>query len=689
MTTSLKRRRLFAQNAASQQSRFDSDEALFWSALGLGVAFVLILVAVLALDPWGYFHGQPEATQVVEVATHQAKPAPNPMPAAEIPATPERQMAEIEKPEPVDVEPMPESAPAKEPDPVPPPAMSTKATERPNKTLSVNDLRRQLDRAPEFGLTASMRDKLVELYKTSYQSSAAMGRKPVLDPSILLSRLPSATQLSVRPFPGCQLNPFDAEMLGVLSRKLHVYLDALAPKDANGKRADPKRLRAALRKEWRGKPPEWLRPEALPAMVQILMAEDVPLRLILVDMMSDIRGKAATIRLAQRAVYDLSPEVRKAAIDALRERPAADARRTLVQAMQYPWPAAADHAADALASLSDRDAAPLLVALLDKPDPAAPYATKSGASVRELVRINHVENCLLCHVPAVGRDPVTDVDPFARRPSQTYQVGSYSGPKIPGSSGGGVWANRVLIRADVQFLRQDFSMSFPAGGEFESTGGLRFDFLVRKRPLKPDEVEKWKMQSKLDATAYPQRDAALFALRAVTGEDAGPTTAGWLKLYPDAVAEAEGVRMSATLRAATPDQREQLLVRYRDAKEEHYTEGLAHAIPHVTGKLQDKVRATLVERLARLSVDDLRAYLEEEGELRRAAARACVRKAEPEMIPELIDLLADADLELSNSAHQVLRRLTGEDFGPPKDCTQPEREAAMSKWHAWNQQRGR
>ena len=57
-------------------------------------------------------------------------------------------------------------------------------------------------------------------------------------------------------------------------------------------------------------------------MTQILMAEDVPLRLILVDMMADIPGKAATIRLAQRAVYDLSPEVRKAAIEALRERPA-------------------------------------------------------------------------------------------------------------------------------------------------------------------------------------------------------------------------------------------------------------------------------------------------------------------------------------------------------------------------------
>ena len=120
----------------------------------------------------------------------------------------------------------------------------------------------------------------------------------------------------------------------------------------------------------------------------------------------------------------------------------------------------------------------------------------------------------------------------------------------------------------------------------------------------------------------------LFALRAVTGQDAGPTTDAWVKLYPHAVAEAEGVRLAAALRAALPDQREQLLVRYRDAKEDHYTEGLAHAIPHVPVKFQEKVRAGAGRAMSRLPADELRAYLEDEGELRLAAARACVRKAD-------------------------------------------------------------
>ena len=40
------------------------------------------------------------------------------------------------------------------------------------------------------------------------------------------------------------------------------------------------------------------------------------------------------------------------------------------------------------------------------------------------------------------------------------------------------------------------------------------------------------------------------------------------------------------------------------------------------------------------------------------------------MIPELIGLLTDADGKVGESAHQALRRLTGEDFGPPAGCPQ-------------------
>lgn len=243
-----------------------------------------------------------------------------------------------------------------------------------------------------------------------------------------------------------------------------------------------------------------------------------------------------------------------------------------------------------------------------------------------------------------------------------------------------MWANRVLIRADVQFFRQDFSITLPTGGDFRTAGGLRFDFLVRTRPVTAAAAP---IPSRKSDATYPQREAALFALRSITGQDAGTATESWLKLYPDAHAEAEGQRMSAALRQASAEHREQLLVRYREAKDERTTVSLAHTIPHVTPQLQKKVRAVLVERLARLSADELRAQLEGDGELHRAAAQMYIRKADATMLPELIQLLTDAELEVADAAHDALRKLTGEDFGPAKDCQPEQREAAAALWLDW------
>src|SRR5262249_1081018 len=158
-------------------------------------------------------------------------------------------------------------------------------------------------------------------------------------------------------------------------------------------------------------------------------------------------------------------------------------------AIRYPWAPVADHAADALVALQDRDAAPMLVAQLGKPDPAAPFAKGRGAAVRELVRINHNTNCLLCHVPATGaHDPVIGLDPFSNRTVQSnHLVGNYGGtPELLQKALGG-WTG-LLIRADVQFLHQDFSVTFPIARAFGDEQGVRFDFTIRSRPLKPTEL---------------------------------------------------------------------------------------------------------------------------------------------------------------------------------------------------------
>jgi HEAT repeat protein len=581
----------------------------------------------------------------------------------------------------------PEAAP---PPPAAPPLAPAKASPGRRSTLAEDDLRKQLVTAPEVGLPRAGRSALVRSYQADFASSAGLSARFHFDPTLLLRHYPQAGVLPLRPAPDCQLGEKEAATLGVLAQKLHTYLDLIAPKDANGKRAKPTLLRQALRQERRGKRPEWLRVEALPTMLQILMAEDVPLRLMLVDFLSEIDAKRATVALAQRAVFDLSPEVRQAALDALRDRPRADYRPILVDALRYPWPAAADHAADALVALDDQEAAPLLVALLAKPDPAAPYAVgKKGMSVHHLVGINHRANCLLCHPPAVSSDdPVVGVDPFTTLPAGSG-AGGGGGWGGGGGGGGGKPAGRsrgpaLLVRADVQFLRQDFSVAFPVGLPGAAVEGVRFDYLVCTRPLTSAEVRAWKQLPPPDPTAYPQREATLFALRALTGKDVGPTTEAWRQLFPNADAEAEGVRLSAALLRASPAQRDQLLIRWRDAKDDGTTAGLACALSHLTGALQGRARTVLVERLARLPADQLRARLQDEDdELRHAAALACVRKADQELVPDLIGLLLALEPEVAAGAHQNLQRLTGKDFGPPADAGQAERSAAAAEWQAW------
>src|SRR5207249_421069 len=117
--------------------------------------------------------------------------------------------------------------------------------------------------------------------------------------------------------------------------------------------------------------------------------------------------------LARRAMYDLAPELRDLAIEALKGRPAQAYRQELLSGFRYPWPPVADHAAEALTALDDKAAVSNLVALLKMPDPALPFeTTRHQTLVRELVRINHQSNCLMCHAPAQTKgDPVVAAVP--------------------------------------------------------------------------------------------------------------------------------------------------------------------------------------------------------------------------------------------------------------------------------------
>jgi hypothetical protein len=240
---------------------------------------------------------------------------------------------------------------------------------------------------------------------------------------------------------------------------------------------------------------------AVPAVVQLMQAEEEPSRLLLIEVLATIKHPSASRALAQRAVYDLSPAVREAALRALQDRPRPEYRRALLEGLRYPWAPVADHAAEALVALQDRQAVAALRALLDAPDPQAPIekaGTGTPSSVRELVRVNHFRNCLLCHAPSFDvKDPVVGLVPTpGKEISPQYSVRRRS----PGD---------LLVRADVTYLRQDFSVMQPVADASPWPDKQRYDFLVRLRPATTNELAR---RDKPSAT-YPQREAVRFALK--------------------------------------------------------------------------------------------------------------------------------------------------------------------------------
>src|SRR5262249_43326781 len=157
------------------------------------------------------------------------------------------------------------------------------------------------------------------------------GAKGPADATHIWSLRPDLMTLPMRDGSPALLGRKSAGELGVLSRKLHVYLDAIAPSGPNGRPMEL--LRERLRQDLRGKKPEWLRAEAVPTLTQMLMAEDAPTRGLLVELLAAIPQKPATVALAQRAVFDLDADVRTAATRALKGRDPEAWRPVLLRAL--------------------------------------------------------------------------------------------------------------------------------------------------------------------------------------------------------------------------------------------------------------------------------------------------------------------------------------------------------------------
>jgi hypothetical protein len=250
--------------------------------------------------------------------------------------------------------------------------------------------------------------------------------------------------------------------------------------------------------------------QTAPLLLQMLQCEQPALRRILLEYArSDPRPETTRI-LAQRAVYETDAALRREAVLALAGRTPDAARPLLLAALKHPWPFVADQAASALIVLNDQEAVPELIGLLDEPDPTRPITGENGARlVREVVRVNHARNCQLCHAPSWNQNDTARVSvpsPLESLPP-SFSVQYYT-------------QGNLLVRADVTYLRQDFSMTLPVADPGPWPAEQRFDFFVRTRPARPDENGRRQ-------GANWHRAGAVRALRAITGKNLGDTAEDW------------------------------------------------------------------------------------------------------------------------------------------------------------------
>jgi hypothetical protein len=264
-------------------------------------------------------------------------------------------------------------------------------------------------------------------------------------------------------------------------------------------------------------------PLAVAALMQMLAAWSPGL----VEHLSRCDQKEATQALAQIAIFGTEEPVRRLALTALQKRDTKPATEVLLKGLRYPWPPVAENAAQAVVQLGRADFAAELANMLNEPDPRAPHLQKINGQdvvvVRELVRINHLQNCLLCHPPGnlfleKSFDVLTGEIPMPNQPAPLW------------SDGPDVDPNR-LVRADVTYLRQDFSlMQKVADGSGPAL--QRFDYLVRQRVLTDEEARAYR-ESARGRKSSPYRQAALTALRGLNGQNSASMIQGkalWIAL---------------------------------------------------------------------------------------------------------------------------------------------------------------
>jgi hypothetical protein len=272
--------------------------------------------------------------------------------------------------------------------------------------------------------------------------------------------------------------------------------------------------------------PDWIAGSTA-SFMQILAPESPQMRQRLVKYLAGIEHPETTRALARLAVFSAETEVRTAAHAALKNRPAKDCTDVLVEGVRYPWPAVTQHALESVIKLKRTDLVPKLVELLDGPDPREPVvkeeSKKKSTVVRELVRVNHHRNCLLCHAPGNqpnvtnSRDIVSGAVPLPNQPLPEPSDG-YRGSSPD-----------LFVRVDVTYLRQDFSLYQRVENADPWPMMQRFDYLIRNRVLTDAEVKAHAARVEQREPGYLSRyhQAIHAALRDLTGHNPAPNAQAW------------------------------------------------------------------------------------------------------------------------------------------------------------------
>jgi hypothetical protein len=259
----------------------------------------------------------------------------------------------------------------------------------------------------------------------------------------------------------------------------------------------------------------------------------------LLEKLAVIPDPDATRALAKLAVFAPEEELRDDAVAALKHRNSQDYTPTLIQGLRYPYSEFAEHATQAMVRLQRQDLVGTLVDFLDEPDPRAPAKQEINGqmmpAVRELVRLNHHHNCITCHSPATSDPDFNKNGPTTDFVTAQATIPGSPSPAPSGYSGGAPRFPDIFVRVDVTYLRQDFSLLQKVKNGLTGAPMERFDFLVRTRAVKPKEAAAYDAWKDKQGPAFlsPNHQAALTALRLLTGRDAAPTAAAWREVLAE------------------------------------------------------------------------------------------------------------------------------------------------------------